>query len=89
MRGATDGGKHIEGMRTSNMKSGYCQLKATGCEGYVQHLERHHEKYLPERTILVCHHCHHLLHFRPYHLTERIPVSSPETPPSPSSQRSA
>jgi hypothetical protein len=69
MKGTTDGGRHIEGMRTSRMKSGHCQLRATGCQGYCKVLERHHEKYRPESVIYVCHHCHHLLHFRPYHLT--------------------
>jgi len=69
MKGATDGGAHIEGMRTGRMKAGFCQLRADGCQGYSRPLERHHEKYRPERCIYVCHHCHHLLHFRPYFLT--------------------
>lgn len=69
MKGATDGGKHIEGMRQSGMKAGRCELQATGCEHYSMHLEFHHEKYKPERGIYVCHHCHHLAHFRPWSLT--------------------
>lgn len=71
MQGASDGGKYIEALRTEHMKPGRCELRATGCEGYSKRLERHHEKYSPERCIYVCHHCHHLLHFRPYQLTEQ------------------
>ena len=71
MQGATDGGKHIEGMRTGRMKSGYCELKATGCQGFCKVLEKCHEKYRPERFYYGCHHCHHLTHFRPWLLTER------------------
>lgn len=70
MQGFTDGGKHIEAMRTGRMKRGYCQLKATGCTGFCEVLERHHEKYSLERTIYLCHHCHHLAHFRPWQLTD-------------------
>ncbi len=71
MQGATDGGKHIEAMRTEHMKSGFCRLKATGCQGFCKVLEKHHESYKPERTIYLCHHCHHLVHFRPYQLTDQ------------------
>ena len=67
MIGSTDGGKHIEGMRTGRMKNGNCSL----CGKYSAPLERHHEKYKPERCIYLCHHCHHRAHFRPYHLTDR------------------
>lgn len=71
MIGANDGGKYIEALRTEHMKKGMCGLRATGCEGYSERLEFHHESYNPERGIYVCHHCHHLAHFRPYHLTGR------------------
>ena len=71
MIGSTDNGKHIEGMRTEHMKSGPCQLRATGCQGNVKVLEKCHEKYKPERFYYGCHHCHHLTHFRPWQLTDR------------------
>ena len=71
MQGASDGGKHIEGMRTGKMKFGYCELKSNGCLGFCKVLERHHEKYRPERCIYLCHKCHHKVHFRPYQLTDR------------------
>jgi hypothetical protein len=74
MRGAWDGGAHIEGMRTEHMKSGNCQLHAEGCEGFSRRLEFHHESYAPERGLHVCHHCHHVLHFRPYDLTREQKV---------------
>jgi len=67
MQGATDDGKHIEALRTEHMRRGRCAL----CKKYVEHLEGHHEKYRPERKIDLCHHCHHRVHFRPYHLTDR------------------
>ena len=70
MKGSTDGGKHIEAMRTGRMKMGRCELRATGCRSGLDRLEKHHEKYRPERCIYVCHHCHHLLHFRPWQLTD-------------------
>ena len=70
MKGATDGGKHIEGMRTEHMKKGFCQLKATGCQGFCEVLEKHHESYKPERFLYCCHHCHHCAHFRPWQLTD-------------------
>ncbi len=71
MQGATDGGKHIEAMRTEHMKRGFCQIKATGCTGFCEVLERCHEKYKPERFLYACHHCHHLTHFRPWLLTDK------------------
>jgi len=71
MKGATDNGKHIEGMRTGRMKRGFCELKATGCEGFTEHLERHHESYRPERFIYTCHHCHNTAHFKPWLLTRQ------------------
>jgi hypothetical protein len=67
MQGATDGGKHIEAMRTGHMRRGRCAL----CRSFVEHLEGHHEKYRPERKIYLCHFCHHRVHFRPYHLSDR------------------
>ena len=67
MAGATDGGKHIEAMRTSHMKRGRCAL----CKKWNSTLEGHHEKYRPERKIYLCHNCHHRVHFRPYHLSDR------------------
>jgi len=66
MKGATDGGAHIEAMRTEHMRRGRCAL----CGKLVEHLERHHEKYRPEHVISLCHHCHHRVHFRPYHLSD-------------------
>lgn len=71
MIGSTDGGKHIEAMRTEHMKRGHCQLKATGCQGFVELLEKHHESYNPERFLYACHHCHHCAHFRPWQLTDQ------------------
>lgn len=67
MQGATDGGKHIEALRTEHMSCGPCQL----CRKWQDHLERHHESYNPERVIFLCHHCHHRAHFRPYHLSDK------------------
>jgi hypothetical protein len=67
MRGATDGGAHIEAMRTGRMRRGRCQLCGHGTE----RLERHHELYRPEHVIDLCHACHHRVHFRPYHLNDR------------------
>jgi len=67
MQGATDDGKHIEAMRQGHMRRGRCSL----CNKYVDHLEGHHELYRPEHKIPLCHHCHHRVHFRPYHLSDR------------------
>ena len=75
MHGATDGGAYIEALRTEHMKSGSCEL----CGAFSQPLERHHEKYSPERCIFLCHACHHRAHFRPYHLTDAEKVKLLET----------
>ena len=48
------------------MRSGFCEL----CGRRVDKLERHHESYRPERTIYICHRCHHKLHFLPWQLTD-------------------
>lgn len=69
LKGSSDGGAHIEGMRQSGMTPGGCELRATGCTGFSRLREFHHESYRPERGIYVCHHCHHLTHFRPWSLT--------------------
>jgi hypothetical protein len=70
MQGATDGGKHIEAMRTEHMKRGQCPFwRYCGNSGKVL-LEFHHESYHPERGIRVCHRCHHRIHFRPYNLSD-------------------
>ena len=66
MKGATDGGRHIEALRTSRMRKGRCKLCGRG----TQLLERHHESYRPEHVIELCHDCHHRVHFRPYHLND-------------------
>jgi len=59
--------EYLEKLRTENMKKGFCQL----CGSSQKILERHHEKYEPERTIFICHKCHHKLHFLPNQLPER------------------
>ena len=56
---------YLERLRTGNMKSGYCDM----CKTRVSVLERHHESYKPERTIFLCHKCHHKTHFLPWQLT--------------------
>jgi len=58
--------EYLEKLRTSRMKSGHCAL----CGKHVDVLERHHESYRPEKTIDICHHCHHKLHFLPWELPD-------------------
>jgi hypothetical protein len=71
MKGATDGGAHIEAMRTEHMRRGRCAFwKYCGNSGKVL-LEFHHELYRPEHGIYLCHKCHHRVHFRPYNLSDR------------------
>lgn len=66
---------YVERLRTEHMKAGRCEL----CGDMQKVLERHHEKYQPERCIFLCHDCHHRTHFRPYHLSEREKVKLLET----------
>lgn len=47
-------------------KRGFCEL----CNKEVQKLEAHHISYDPEKTIKLCHLCHHKIHFWPNRLTE-------------------
>jgi len=56
---------YIEKLRTEHMKSGHCEL----CGRWTDILERHHEQYRPERTIYICHNCHHKCHFFPWQLS--------------------
>jgi len=57
---------------------GYCQLRATACEGFTENLEFHHESYDPSpkqaklegKGLNLCHKCHNTVHFRPYLLTD-------------------
>jgi len=71
MKGATDGGAHIEAMRTGRMRKGRCSFSpGCKCQGRVL-LEFHHESYNPERGLPLSHHCHHRVHFRPWNLSDR------------------
>lgn len=47
-------------------KKGKCEL----CPSIVEKLEAHHLCYSPEKTIKLCHNCHHKVHFWPNRLTE-------------------
>jgi len=48
-------------------KPGYCKL----CDSWVEKLEAHHLCYDPEKTINLCHNCHHKVHFWPQRLSEK------------------
>ena len=47
-------------------KRGRCSL----CSKMVEKLEAHHVLYSPEKTIKLCHNCHHKVHFWPQRLNE-------------------
>lgn len=66
LAGSTDGGAHIMAMQNSNKSTGFCMLCRKACFGSPEKLERHHEKYSPERCIFLCHQCHHRAHFMPW-----------------------
>ena len=59
---------YIERLRTEHMKGGKCEI----CKKTFPILERHHESYRPEHTIMLCHKCHFKCHFMPYNLTDKI-----------------
>lgn len=40
------------------------------CSKMVDKLEAHHVTYDPEKTINLCHHCHHKVHYWPNRLSE-------------------
>lgn len=48
-------------------KRGYCEL----CRKLVEKLEAHHVCYSPEKTLKLCHDCHHKVHFWPARLNEK------------------
>lgn len=50
---------------SKSWKAGACEL----CGKHTPHLERHHVRYRPERTLDICHKCHHTIHFWP----DRVP----------------
>jgi len=47
-------------------KPGKCEL----CSSVVEKLEAHHLCYSPEKTIKICHNCHHKVHFWPNRLSD-------------------
>ena len=47
-------------------KPGKCEL----CPSVVEKLEAHHLCYSPEKTIKLCHNCHHKVHFWPNRLSD-------------------
>lgn len=47
-------------------KRGRCAL----CSKLVEKLEAHHVCYSPEKTIKLCHNCHHKVHFWPQRLSD-------------------
>lgn len=47
-------------------KRGRCSF----CSKMVEKLEAHHVCYDPEKTIKLCHHCHHRVHYWPQRLSE-------------------
>lgn len=47
-------------------KPGKCEL----CPAVVGKLEAHHISYKPEITIVICHLCHHKIHFWPQRLSK-------------------
>ena len=57
---------YLEKLRKEKMKGGRCEI----CFVWENNLEAHHENYKPERTIYLCHKCHHKVHFLPWQLTE-------------------
>ena len=45
-------------------RAGKCEL----CRKSDEHLERHHVRYEPEKTIMLCHNCHFTAHYYPERL---------------------
>jgi hypothetical protein len=62
----TEAGSLVHRFITSG-KPGYCEL----CNACVEKLEAHHIRYSPEKTIKLCHACHHKTHFWPNRLKEK------------------
>jgi len=57
---------YLDNLRQEHMAKGRCIL----CGKVLPVLERHHEKYDPERTLNICHDCHFRVHFQPWLLTD-------------------